>query len=153
MVRVLDNGLANHAVAADPMHGEPAWVVVSCQQITTAAIETGMNWPRGQRRWLAMRSQVARCRIDGERIGEMLGARNTRAAIAGNHVEVTSRRVRPGILDIGWQCDGAAFAQLCAVNVNVEHIQKRSDARVVHRFRITSWPLSRLPRHKDQIST
>src|SRR6516225_12384713 len=83
----------------------------------------------------------------------MLSAGNTRAAIAGNHVKVTPRGVRPGILDIGRECDGATFAQLCAVNVNVKHIQERSDARVVHRFRITHGRCPRLPRHKDQIST
>src|SRR6516225_8457744 len=82
----------------------------------------------------------------------MLVARNTRATVAGNHVKVTPRWVRPGILDIGRQRDGAAFAQLGAINVNLEDFQERSDARVIHRFRITHSHCPTCPKHKDQIS-
>src|SRR5690242_20727348 len=87
----------------------------------------------------------------------MLVAGSTRAAVAGDHVKVTPRRVWPRILDIGRQRDGAALAQLGALNVNLEDFQERSDARVVHRSRVGRnhyvCPRLRMMRLLDQIST
>src|SRR6516165_8246966 len=92
-------------VAADSMHSQSAWIVVSRQQMGAAAIETGVDRPRRQRRRLAVRMKCAGCGIDGKSVGEMLVAGSPGAAIAGDHVEVTPRFVRPGILDIGRQRD------------------------------------------------
>src|SRR5262249_2277720 len=72
----------------------------------------------------------------GEGWGDVLDAGNAGPAIAGNHVKGAPRRVRPSILNIRRQLDGVAFMQLRAVNVDFEQFQERSDARVVHRFRV-----------------
>jgi hypothetical protein len=127
---------ADRAVGIEPMDGQAARIVVGDQQISAARVGADMNGTRRQRGRVAMRTQRARCRIDGQRIGAMFVAGDARAAVTGNGVKGVARRMRPDILDIGGQRDGAALGQCGAFDVDIEKAQDRSDARVIHRPRV-----------------
>ena len=78
----LRQACADRAIGGEPMHGDVARIVVGGQQITAAAIDADMDRPRRQRRRFADKPQCAGCRIDRERVGEVLIAGDTRPASA-----------------------------------------------------------------------
>ena len=149
----------------DAMHRHVARIVVGGEQILAGFVDAGMDGARRQRLRLAVRLQGARRRIDAECAGEMLVAGEPRPAVARHDIEISFRRMRPGILNVGGKRHRAALLQRGVGNVDVEQRQLRSDAGVedglgCHWPRLSGlsrrdqWSLrSCLPPHFDKLAT
>ena len=126
----LAHRVAEGAVVLDAMHGHVARIIIGGEEIFARFVDAGMDGTRRQRLRLAVRLQGARRGIDAECAGEMLVTRGTRPAVARHDIEISLRRMRPGILDVGRKRHRAALLQRGVGNVDVEQRQLRADAGV-----------------------
>src|SRR5262249_25913780 len=110
--------------------GDVARVVVGGEQVFAGLVDAGVDRTRRQGLRLAMRRERARDRVDAEGIRQMRRAGNARSTAARHHVEISFRRMRPGILDVGWQRHRAAFLERGVGDVDVEQGELRSGAGV-----------------------
>ena len=117
--RLLDL-LARGHVGIDPVHPDRARIAERDQQVLGGDVGRHVDRPGRQRDRIAVRRQRARRRIDAERRHVMLvaGRAHPRRAVARRDIEMPARGVRPGIMDIGRQCHGAAPDQRSSFDID-----------------------------------
>ncbi len=117
----LKHFVAGGCVGIDAVDPERARIAEGDQQVFGGDVGRHMDWAGRQRYRLAVRRQRTPSRIDPERRHVMPVARRAcpRRAVAGGDIEIPARCVRPGIMHIGRQGDGAAPNQRGGLDVYI----------------------------------
>ena len=123
-------GVPSPIDAVDP---EAARVAERDQDMCGGNVGRHMDRPGRQRDRLAEPRQRARSRVDRERRDVMIAAGKTAdpgGAVARRGIEDRPRGVRPAVMHIGRQCDGAAAGQGRGLDIDIVLRQLRPDARI-----------------------
>jgi hypothetical protein len=108
-------------IRIDAVDPKRARIAEGDQQMIGRDVGRHMDRAGRQRYRFAVRRKPARSRIDAERRHVMLvpGRARPRRAVAGSDIKISARRMRPGIMHIGRQGDGAAPDQRGRLDVDV----------------------------------
>jgi hypothetical protein len=128
--------IAERAVLVDVMHRDIARVVIGDERVFAGSVDADVNGARGQLPHRPVRGERAAGRIDAEGARDMgiAFARIPAAGlpIAGDNIKVAPRRMRPGVLHIGWKNDRAPPDEYGCVHVKLIQRELRPDAGIVN---------------------
>src|SRR5262249_30155485 len=125
----LDDLVTNAAVTLNAMHGNAGREIVGNQHVLSVDIDAGVNRTPAKLDHVAIGRQLTR-RCDMERRQMVLVAGKPGAARARRYIKITTRWMRPRILNAPWHPHRAAPLEGAGIYINVKMGEIGANARI-----------------------